>query len=58
MSNIDFTKTDFKEFIFAESVELPDMLPWVKSWKKRTDLPVFVLNNENRELNDYRIKTF
>lgn len=54
----NFTKTEFKEFMYAQSVELPDMLSWIKSWKKRTELPVYALSNENRELNDYRIKTF
>ena len=54
----NFTKSEFKEFMFAQSVQLPDMLPWIKSWKKQTELPVFALSNENRELNDYRIKTF
>lgn len=54
----DFTKAEFKEFMYAQSLELPKMLPWLKSWKKETDLPVFALSNENRELNDYRIHTF
>lgn len=54
----DFTKEEFKEFMFAQSVELPEMLAWLKSWKRRTDLPVFALSNESRELNDYRINTF
>ena len=53
-----FTKAEFKEFMFAQSVELPQMLSWLKTWKKQTDLPVFALSNENRELNDYRIHTF
>ncbi|MEO6347412.1 MAG: HAD-IA family hydrolase [Aquaticitalea sp.] len=54
----DFTKTEFKEFMYAESVELPKMLFWLKMWKKQTELPVFALSNESRELNDYRITTF
>ncbi|QAA83089.1 HAD family phosphatase [Aequorivita sp. H23M31] len=54
----DFTKQDFKDFMYAQSVELPKMLPWLKEWKTRTDLPVFALSNESRELNDYRIKKF
>ena len=54
----DFTKADFKEFMYAQSEELPKMLPWVKNWKKRTDLPVFALSNESRELNDFRIEKF
>lgn len=54
----NFTKAEFKEFMYGESVELPEMLPWLKNWKKQTDLPVFALSNENLELNDYRIETF
>lgn len=54
----DFTKAEFKEFMFAQSVELPELLSWLKTWKKRTNLPVFAISNESRELNDYRIDTF
>ena len=54
----DFTKDEFKEFMYAQSVELPKMLPWLKNWKRETDLPVFALSNESRELNDYRIDRF
>ncbi len=54
----DFTRAEFKEFMYAQSVELPKMLPWVKSWKKQTDLPVFALSNESWDLNEYRIHTF
>ena len=54
----NFTKAEFKEFMYGESVELPKMLPWLKDWKKQMDLPVFALSNENLELNDYRIQTF
>lgn len=54
----DFTKVEFKEFMYAQSVELPKMLSWLKEWKKETELSVFALSNESRELNDYRINTF
>ena len=54
----DFTKAEFKDFMYAESVELPKLLPWLKKWKKQAALPVFALSNESRELNDYRITTF
>ncbi|MGV8963600.1 MAG: HAD family hydrolase [Candidatus Saccharimonadaceae bacterium] len=54
----DFTKAEFKEFMYSQSIELPNMLSWLKTWKKQTDLPVFALSNESRELNDYRIHTF
>lgn len=54
----DFTKAEYKAFMHSQSVELPKMLPWLKSWKRQTDIPVFALSNENEELNDYRIHTF
>lgn len=54
----DFTKKEFKEFMYRQSKELPKLLPWLKTWKEQTEIPVFALNNESRELNDYRIDTF
>ncbi len=54
----DFTKVKFKQFMYDQSEELEKMLEWSKAWKCRTDLPVFALSNESRELNDFRIKTF
>ncbi|WP_228414538.1 HAD family hydrolase [Chryseobacterium sp. SNU WT5] len=54
----DFSKVDFKQFMLAESLELPEMLEWSKSWKEQTNLALFALSNESEELNDYRIKTF
>ncbi len=54
----DFSKEAFKDFMFAQSVALPDMLPWLKEWKKNCGFRVFSINNESRELNDYRIKKF
>ncbi len=54
----EFTKEDFKKFMYAESQELPELLRWSKTWKRRTKLPVFALSNESLELNDFRIKTF
>ncbi len=54
----DFTKEEFKEFMFEQSVELPNMLSWLKEWKQHTHFPVFALNNESREINDYRLEAF
>ena len=54
----NFSKEDFKHFMLQQSLELPEMLEWSKSWKRRTDLAVFALSNESEELNDHRIKTF
>ncbi|MGV8877774.1 MAG: HAD family hydrolase [Sphingobacteriaceae bacterium] len=54
----NFSKTDFTDFMYAQSVELPNMLAWAKSWKKHTQIPVFALSNESREINAHRIATF
>jgi len=54
----DFTKMEFREFMFSRSLELPYLLKWLKEWKTQTDLPVFALSNENLDLNEYRIQTF
>lgn len=54
----DFTKVAFKEFMYDQSVELPEFLPWLRAWKKQTNLPVFAISNESYELNAHRIQTF
>ena len=54
----DFSKEDFKEFMFSQSVEQPGMLQWFKEWKQTCGFKVISINNEGRELNNYRIKKF
>lgn len=54
----NFTREDFKSFIFSESKELPDLLQWLVEWKKDCGFRVISINNEGKELNDYRIKKF
>lgn len=54
----DFTKAEFKQFMYDQSEELPQMLSWMKAWKNETTLSVFALSNESLELNDYRIEKF
>jgi putative hydrolase of the HAD superfamily len=55
----DFTKEDFKSFLFSQSIELPDMLPWLIEWKNSDcGFRIIAINNEGKELNDYRIKKF
>lgn len=54
----DFTREDFKEFIYQQSVELPDMLAWLKEWKKTCGFRIISINNEGKELNDYRVEKF
>lgn len=55
----DFTKEDFKSFMYAQSEELPGMLQWMIDWKKLgCGFRIISINNEPKELNDYRIKKF
>lgn len=54
----DFTREDFKEFIYSVSVELPNTLAWLKEWKKDCGFRIISINNEGKELNDYRVEKF
>lgn len=55
----DFSREEFKEFMLAESVELPGTLEWLIEWKRNnSDFKTIAINNEGKELNDYRIKKF
>ncbi len=55
----DFTKEDFKSFMYAQSVELPGMLQWLKEWKSSgCGFRIISINNEPKELNDYRVSKF
>lgn len=55
----EFTKQDFKSFMFAQSTELPDMLQWLIEWKRSGNgFRTISINNEGKELNDHRIKKF
>lgn len=54
----DFTREDFKDFMYKQSVELPQTLAWLKEWKKDCGFRIVSVNNEGKELNDYRIKKF
>ena len=54
-----FSRQEFKEFMFSQSTELPRMLHWLVQWKpQRNDVRIISINNEGKELNDYRIKKF
>jgi putative hydrolase of the HAD superfamily len=53
-----FTPEVFIEFMYTQSQPLNDMLQFVQQLKQQNWLKVFALNNEGRELNDYRIRTF
>lgn len=53
-----FSTDEFKTFMFAESVELPGLLAWLRAWKSRGNFRIIAVNNEGRELNQYRIAKF
>ncbi len=53
----EFAREDLKEFIYQQSVELPT-LKWLKEWKKDCGFRIISINNEGKELNDYRVKKF
>jgi len=55
----EFTKQDFKAFMFEQSTELPGMLQWLVEWRRSGHgFRTISINNEGKELNDYRIKKF
>lgn len=55
----DFTREEFKDFMFAQSLELPKTLPWFIDWKKNHEnIKVISLNNEPKDLNQFRIEKF
>ena len=54
----DFVREDFKEFMYSRSAELDDTLAFLKQWKKDCGFRIISINNEGKELNDYRVKKF
>ena len=55
----DFTREEFKDFMFAQSQLLSDTLEWFIDWKRNHEyVKVISMNNEPRELNQYRIQQF
>jgi putative hydrolase of the HAD superfamily len=54
----NFSAAEFSQFMFSQSVELPDFLQWLIEWKKNSGLKIISIHNEGRELNDLRIKKF
>lgn len=54
----EFTVTDFKEFMFAQSTAHPEMVSLISELKEEHNLKIVVVSNESRELNEHRIKKF
>lgn len=53
-----FTPRQFREFMFAQSQPYPGMIALISSIKKKYGLRIFVVSNEARVLNDFRIDKF
>ena len=54
----EFTRNDFKEFMYSRTVPYPEMIDLICRLKEHYKLKIAIVNNEGRELNDYRIRTF
>ena len=54
----DFTREEFKSFMFAQSEAIPEMIELISTLKKKHDLHIVVVSKEGRELNDHRIRHF
>ena len=55
----DFTKDEFINFMYDQSQLLPDTLQWFIEWKRKHEhVKIISLNNEPRELNQFRIQKF
>jgi len=54
-----FFREEFKDFMFKQSQELPQLLPWLIDWKNKNPMiKTISINNEPKELNEYRIEKF
>lgn len=54
----DFTKADFRNYMFSLSTPHQEMIDFIKKLKQDNGLKIVAVSNEARDLNDYRIKTF
>ena len=53
-----FTRSQFRDFIFAQSKPYPGVIELVANLKARYGLKIVVVSNESREVNAYRIRAF
>lgn len=53
-----FSKQALKDFMMEKSQAYPDMIALVSALKHKYHLRTIAVNNEGRELNEYRIKQF
>lgn len=53
-----FSRDDFREFMFAQTEPYPEMIDMICKLKATYGLKIAIVNNEGRELNEYRIRQF
>ena len=53
-----FTRTQFRNFMFAQSKPYPEMIGLFRTLKANFGLKIVVVSNEARELNAHRIRKF
>jgi len=53
-----FTRSQFRQFMFAQSKPFPAMIELVRTLKAKYGLKTVVVSNEARELDSYRIRKF
>ena len=53
-----FTRAEFRQFMFAQSKPFTEMIELVRNLKAKYRLKIFVVSNEAREVNAYRIRQF
>jgi putative hydrolase of the HAD superfamily len=54
----DFTFNQVKDFMFAQSFAYPKMIEYIQELKELYNLKIAVVNNEAKDLNEYRIQKF
>ncbi len=53
-----FSRADFRRFMLAQSKPLADTLGFIRAVRERHRLRIVAVNNEGRELSDFRIRQF
>lgn len=54
----NFSKEEFRQFMFSQSQPYPEMIELIKRLKKRYGFKIVAVSNEARELNTYRIEEY
>jgi putative hydrolase of the HAD superfamily len=53
-----FSRPAFKDFMYAQSQPLPEMLTLMRTVKAKNPVRIVVVSNEGRELTTHRVRTF